>query len=229
MAVYGLDERLWFPDPYEGEPDGLVAVYGDLSPERLLLAYSNGYFPWYSYRATAGAPFWYCPLDRFVIFPDEIHVSHSMRQMLRSDAYEVTFNEDFPAVIQNCSTAQERNVDFGAWLGPDMIDAYTRLYRLGYASSVEVWERDGHRLVGGIRAVRADFRQDAIDAPYNHTMRVFYAESDFEVFETALEGLNDSLPTNPHTQYFKTRVERIRSARAMAQQQQQPGQEIIIK
>ncbi len=69
----------------------------------------------------------------------------------------------------------------------------------------------------------------AIDAPYNHTMRVFYAESDFEVFETALEGLNDSLPTNPHTQYFKTRVERIRSARAMAQQQQQPGQEIIIK
>jgi len=141
MAVYGLDERLWFPDPYEGEPDGLVAVYGDLSPERLLLAYSNGYFPWYSYRATAGAPFWYCPLDRFVIFPDEIHVSHSMRQMLRSDAYEVTFNEDFPAVIQNCSTVQERNVDFGAWLGPDMIDAYTRLYRLGY------------RLVGGLYGV----------------------------------------------------------------------------
>ena len=101
MAVYGLDDKLWFPDPHEGEPDGLVAVYGDLSPERLLLAYSNGYFPWYSYRATAVAIFWYCPLDRFVIFPDEIHVSHSMRQMLHSEKYEVTFNEDFPAVIKN--------------------------------------------------------------------------------------------------------------------------------
>ena len=153
MAVYGLDDKLWFPDPHEGEPDGLVAVYGDLSPERLLLAYSNGYFPWYSYRATAGAIFWYCPLDRFVIFPDEIHVSHSMRQMMRSDTYEVTFNEDFPAVIHNCSTAQQRNVDFGAWLGPDMIDAYTRMHRLGYASSVEVWERDSHRLVGGLYGI----------------------------------------------------------------------------
>lgn len=69
----------------------------------------------------------------------------------------------------------------------------------------------------------------AIDAPYNHKMRVFYAESDFEVFEMVLEGLNDSIPDNPHTQYFKTRVERIRSARMMAQQQQQPGQEIIIR
>ena len=153
MAVYVLDDKLWFPDPYEGEPDGLVAVYGDLSPERLLLAYSNGYFPWYSYRMTLDTPFWYCPLDRFVIFPDEIHVSHSMRQMLRSDAYEVTFNKDFPAVIHNCSTAQERNVDAGAWLGPDIIDAYTRLYRLGYAASVEVWQRDTHRLVGGLYGV----------------------------------------------------------------------------
>ncbi len=83
MAVYQLDNELWFPDPHLGEPDGLVAVGGDLSVDRLLLAYSNGFFPWFSYQ-DCKEPLWYCPLQRFVIFPDEIHVSHSMKQLIKS-------------------------------------------------------------------------------------------------------------------------------------------------
>lgn len=78
MAVYQLDDDLWFPDPRLGEPDGLVAIGGDLSRERLLLAYTNGFFPWYSYKFSP-EPYWYCPMQRFVIFPKEIHISHSMK------------------------------------------------------------------------------------------------------------------------------------------------------
>lgn len=155
--VFQLDnEKLWFPHPTWGEPDGLVAVGGDLSAERLLLAYANGYFPWYAFNASS-EPHWYCPLLRYVIFPSQIHISHSMRQLLRQRRYEVTVNRDFHHVIQGCATAQGRNQEQGAWLGPDIIEAYTRLHRLGHAASVEVWEpadnTEGRRLVGGLYGV----------------------------------------------------------------------------
>lgn len=150
--VWQLNDDLWFPDPRWGEDDGLVAIGGDLSVNRLLLAYSNGFFPWYSFSMER-EPHWYCPLDRYVIFPREIHVSHSMRQLLRQRRYEVTVNEDFEGVIHGCSTAQGRNEESGAWLGPDIIEAFTRLHRLGYAASVEVWE-----------TLRAD-TSDSLDAP----------------------------------------------------------------
>ena len=150
MAVWQLDEELWFPNPRWGEEDGLVAIGGDLSPERLVLAYSNGFFPWYAYQMER-EPHWYCPLDRYVIFPDEIHVSHSMRQLLRQQKYEVTVSHDFDGVIRGCSVAQGRNEENGAWLGPDIIEAFTRLHRLGLAASVEVWEQQ--RLVGGLYGV----------------------------------------------------------------------------
>lgn len=150
MAVWQLDDELWFPNPRWGEDDGLVAIGGDLSPERLVLAYSNGFFPWYAFQMES-EPHWYCPLDRYVIFPAEIHISHSMRQLLRQQKHEVTVNQDFDGVIRGCSLAQGRNEENGAWLGPDIIEAFTRLHRLGYAASVEVW--DGQRLVGGLYGV----------------------------------------------------------------------------
>ena len=145
-----MDDELWFPDPHLGEDDGLVAVGGDLSVDRLLLAYSNGFFPWYAFQMES-EPHWYCPLDRYVIFPNEIHISHSMKQLLRQNKYEVTINQDFEGVIHGCSTAQERDEEAGAWLGPDIIAAYTELHRCGYAASVEVWE--DARLVGGLYGV----------------------------------------------------------------------------
>ena len=150
MAVWQLDEELWFPNPRWGEDDGLVAIGGDLSTDRLLLAYSNGFFPWYAFNLEH-KPHWYCPLDRYVIFPNEIHVSHSMRQLLRQQKYEVTVNQDFDGVIHGCSTVQGRHEESGAWLGPDIIEAFTSLHHLGYAASVEVWE--GQRLVGGLYGV----------------------------------------------------------------------------
>lgn len=161
MAIFQLDDNLWFPDPHLGEDDGLVAVGGDLSVNRLLLAYSNGFFPWFSYRYYE-EPHWYCPLNRYVIFPTEIHVSHTMRQLLKQRKYDVTINHDFEGVIRGCSKADGRSDDYGAWLGPQMIEAYTELHRLGYAASVEVWEKpsadhsstqDVRNLVGGLYGV----------------------------------------------------------------------------
>ena len=150
MAVYQLDHNLWFPDPHLGEEDGLVAIGGDLSIDRLLLAYSNGFFPWFSFRDQK-EPLWFCPLQRFVIFSSEIHVSHSMKQLLKKNPYQITINKDFEGVMRGCATAQNRNELEGAWLGPNIIKAYTELYRQGFAASVEVWE--GSQLVGGLYGV----------------------------------------------------------------------------
>ena len=169
MAVFQLDDKLWFPDPHFGEEDGLVAVGGDLSVDRLLLAYSNGFFPWFSFR-NREEPLWYCPLQRFVIFPREIHVSHSMRQIFRQNRYRVTINRDFDGVIRGCATAQNRNEEEGAWLGPKIIEAYTELHRQGFAASVEVWDQDD-RLVGGLYGVNLG--------------RAFFGESMFSLVPSA--------------------------------------------
>lgn len=158
-----LDNRIWFPHPESqwidedtgeitmlGESDGgMIAVGGDLSTERLLLAYENGIFPWFSFRV--GDMYWYCPVHRFVIFPDEIHVSHSMRTLMNKHIYRVTFNTAFDQVIRGCSTADGRIDEYGAWLGDDIIDSYTKLHKLGRARSVEVWR--GEELVGGLYGV----------------------------------------------------------------------------
>lgn len=167
MAVFQLDDKLWFPDPHLGEDDGLVAVGGDLSIDRLLLAYSNGFFPWYSFRDENCL--WFCPLQRFVIFPKEIHISHSMQQLIHQNRYKLSINKDFDGVIHGCSTAQNRDEEEGAWLGPDIINAYTELHRQGFAASVEVW--DGQRLVGGLYGVNLG--------------RAFFGESMFSLVPNA--------------------------------------------
>lgn len=150
--VFELDaDEIWFPDPSLGEKDGMLAYGGDLSTERLIMAYANGIFPWYAYDSECPI-LWYCPLNRFVIFPKEIHISHSMRTLINKHAYQVTWDRDFDGVIQGCATVSERQKQFGAWLGPDMIEAFTRLHREGIAHSVEVW--DGDKLVGGLYGVR---------------------------------------------------------------------------
>lgn len=148
--VFELDKKIiGFPDPHLGEEDGLLAVGGDLSVDRLLTAYSYGIFPWYSFR---DAPMieWWCPMKRFVIFPKEIHISHSMRQLMKKDQFKLSFDLAFDDVIRNCS--QLRINMEGAWLGDDMIKAYTELHRQGFAKSVEVWD-ENDQLVGGLYGV----------------------------------------------------------------------------
>ena len=182
-----LDERLWFPNPYWGEEDGLVAIGGDLSIDRLLLAYSNGFFPWYAYQME-GEPHWYCPIDRFVIFPNEIHISHSMRQLMRQHLYEVTINQDFEGVIRGCSKAQGRNEECGAWLGPDIIDAYTDLHHLGFAASVEVWEKSPADGAADLGAPSSDAAADRrlVGGLYGVTLRhAFFGESMFSLVPSA--------------------------------------------
>jgi leucyl/phenylalanyl-tRNA--protein transferase len=162
--IYLLDSTIGFPDPKDGEPDGLFAVGGDLSTQRLLLAYNWGIFPWYAFRAEdncedlinpdTGKPYiqWWCPMKRFVIFPNEIHISHSMRQQLnkvQQGELRVTFDTDFRQVIDQCGKLREDGI--GAWLGQEMKEAYTRLHDEGYATSVEVWKDD--TLVGGLYGV----------------------------------------------------------------------------
>lgn len=146
--IFELTDDIVFPDPRLGDEDGLLAIGGDLSKERLLLAYSYGIFPWFSFRDWP-YPAWHCPMQRFVIFPNEIHVSHSMRTLMNKRIYRITLNEDFEGVIKGCSEVDGRYNNAGAWLGEDMIKAYTDMYLEGYARSVEVWNLEGE-LVGGL-------------------------------------------------------------------------------
>jgi len=144
--IFRLDERLLFPDPALAEPDGLLAVGGDLSVNRLLLAYQNGIFPWYS----DDEPMWFSPHERFVLYPERLNISKSMRKVLRSDVFTVTTNQCFSDVMDACSTAPREGQD-GTWITADMKAAYTDLHHKGHAHSIEVWQ--GDTLVGGLYGV----------------------------------------------------------------------------
>lgn len=147
MPVYRLIDDIIFPSPEEAEPDGLLAVGGDLSSERLLLAYQSGIFPWYS----EGQPIlWWSPDPRLILEPDGFHISRRLGQILRKEAFQVTFDRAFPSVIQACAIAPRKGQD-GTWITPEMQQAYVRLHQQGLAHSVESW-LDGD-LVGGIYGV----------------------------------------------------------------------------
>ena len=129
------------------EPDGLLAIGGDLSKERLLEAYHKGIFPWYE-----GAHIlWWCPDPRFVLFPDEIKISKSMKSLLNKNAFEFTINKAFEKVIQECKSVSRKDQD-GTWITEDIRRAYTLLYKDGYAHSAEAW-KDGE-LIGGLYGIR---------------------------------------------------------------------------
>ncbi|MDQ7949271.1 MAG: leucyl/phenylalanyl-tRNA--protein transferase [Pedobacter sp.] len=148
MVFRLLKDDVHFPDPGLAEPDGLLAIGGDLSTERLLMAYQNGIFPWFSEDDPI---LWYAPHERCVIFPDRIKVSKSMKKILREATFQVTINQDFPAVIRQCAQVP-RNGQLGTWITPEMRSAYTRLHELGIAHSIEVWQNQ--LLVGGLYGVR---------------------------------------------------------------------------
>lgn len=146
MPVFRLDERLIFPPPELAE-DGLLAVGGDLTPERLLLAYAMGIFPWYD----EGQPIlWYSPDPRLVLQACELHVSRSLERTLRRGTFRITFDAAFGRVVDACATAQ-RPGQHGTWITAEMRRAYKRLHRLGYAHSAEAWQ--GQRLAGGLYGV----------------------------------------------------------------------------
>ncbi len=144
MPVFVLNENLLFPDANLADDHGLLAVGGDLSIQRLLLAYSNGIFPWYSEDDPI---MWWSPDPRMVLFPDNFKVSKSMRQTIRNKKYKVLFDTNFKQVIENCAKSS-REDQGGTWITKEMQEAYLDLYRAGYAHSVESY-LDG-KLVGGL-------------------------------------------------------------------------------
>lgn len=147
MPVFRLSENeISFPGPTLAEPDGLLAVGGDLSVERLLLAYTHGIFPWYD---PGEEILWWCPKERFVIFPGEIHVSHSMKKYMRKHQFRVQLNRDFADTMHRCRV--KREFAEGTWISDEMEEAYLNLHKAGYAVSVEVFE-DGE-LAGGFYGV----------------------------------------------------------------------------
>ena len=147
MPVFQLNENaIFFPNPTLAREDGLLAVGGDLSVERLLLAYTHGIFPWYS---PGEEILWWCPKERFVIFPREIHVSRSMKKYMKKHELKIIVNRDFADAMHRCRI--KREFKEGTWISDEMEEAYHRLYEAGYALSVEVTE-DGE-LAGGLYGV----------------------------------------------------------------------------
>ena len=147
MPVYQLSEEFIFPHPQQAEPNGLLAVGGDLSPRRLLTAYAAGIFPWYN----EGSPIlWWSPDPRLVLFPQEFKRHKNLRRLVKSGKFRVTFNHDFPRVIKACSQVKRKG-QTGTWITPAMQQAYLRLHQLGFALSVECYLDDV--LAGGLYGV----------------------------------------------------------------------------
>jgi leucyl/phenylalanyl-tRNA--protein transferase len=147
MPLFALSHELLFPPVHLAEPEGLLAVGGDLSTERLLLAYRSGIFPWYEGEQIL----WWSPDPRCVLFPEELKVSKSMQQLLKRAAFEFTIDRAFGAVISNCRTITRRGQG-GTWISAEVKDAYSKLHAEGYAHSAEAWQNGN--LVGGLYGVR---------------------------------------------------------------------------
>lgn len=145
--MYFLSKELFFPPVSEANRDGILAIGGDLSSERLLLAYKSGIFPWFE----EGEPiYWWSPNPRMVLFLDELVVSKSMRNILNRNIFNVTFNQNFREVISNCQKIKREGQN-GTWITNDMIEAYCKLNEMGFAKSVEVWQNE--ELVGGLYGI----------------------------------------------------------------------------
>ncbi|MBU1610408.1 MAG: leucyl/phenylalanyl-tRNA--protein transferase [Proteobacteria bacterium] len=179
MAIYRLFAEPLFPDPEHADPDGLLAVGGDLTPERLISAYSTGVFPWYAENSPI---LWWSTNPRLVLFPDQLHVSRSLRRVLNRECYSVTYDTAFDDVIRQCAATPRPDQD-GTWLVPEMVEAYTEMHRLGLCHSVEAW-RDGE-LAGGLYGIslgRAFFGEsmffsepDASKVAFVHLVRTLAA------------------------------------------------------
>lgn len=200
MPVYKLTKELVFPPPGLADDDGLLAVGGDLSVDRLILAYSMGIFPWYSENYPI---LWWSPDPRLVIFPKELKVSRSLRQTIKKGIYRVTTNAAFEDVIRNCATVTRKG-EGGTWITDDMIEAYIRLHEAGYAYSVESW--DGDELAGGLYGVVMGkaFFGESMFAKKNDASKVAFATYAIALAESGFE-LIDCQVTTEHMKRFGAR------------------------
>jgi leucyl/phenylalanyl-tRNA--protein transferase len=147
VPLFALEKEIYFPPVHLAEPDGLLAIGGDLSPERLLLAYRSGIFPWYEGEDIL----WWCPDPRFVLFPGELKVNRSIAKMIQRDEFTFTINKSFEQVIHNCKKIS-RPGQQGTWITDEVEKNFTKMHQLGYAHSAEVWKND--ELAGGLYGIR---------------------------------------------------------------------------
>ncbi len=164
MSLFVVDKELYFPPVHLIDEDGLLAIGGDLSPERLLLAYRNGIFPWYEGEYIL----WWAPDPRFVLFPHELKINKSVKPLLKRREFTFTTNKAFPEVIRHCKTIPRKDQQ-GTWITDEVEQAYIHLHALGYAHSAEVWNNDV--LVGGLYGIRLG--------------KVFFGESMFSLLPNA--------------------------------------------
>ncbi|MCZ4223727.1 leucyl/phenylalanyl-tRNA--protein transferase [Pedobacter rhodius] len=184
------DDDLSFPNPALAEDDGLLAIGGDLSLKRLLLAYSNGIFPWFS----EGEPIlWYSPHQRCVIYPDKIKISKSMKKIIKDGVFKITINQAFSEVIKNCATTPRTGQD-STWITREMQDAYINLHKKGFAHSVEVWLNGN--LVGGLYGLKIN-RVFCGESMFSHVSNaskaalIFLSKTDVDLIDCQLP--NDHL------------------------------------
>ena len=164
--MYSFKNNIWFPHPMDVDESGILCIGGDLSVRRLLLAYQYGIYPWYNIEDPIT---WWCPKPRYVIFPESVKVSKSMRSCFNMKKFEVTYNQGFDAVIRQCQRIKRKN-QRGTWISEAIIEAYTNLYHIGLATSVEVWNSQG-QLAGGLYGVNIG--------------KVFFGESMFSLESNA--------------------------------------------
>lgn len=146
--VYTLTDELIFPPAHLATHDGLLAIGGDLSVERLILAYHSGIFPWFE----EGSPLlWWSPDPRMVLYPEQLKISKSMKKLIRDKTFKVTVNKSFTEVISNCAHVKRKGQE-DTWITANMINAYCELHELGWAHSVEVWDAN-EKLVGGLYGI----------------------------------------------------------------------------
>ena len=176
MPIFRLSEKISFPPPQYAEPEGLLALGGDLSEKRLLLAYRMGIFPWFS----EGDPIlWWSPDPRLVLFPAEFKLSHRLKRTIKQNIFEITCDTSFNRVIAACAQTRVKN-DQGTWILDEMIDAYSHLFKSGYAHSVEVWHED--QLAGGLYGVSLGgcfFGESMFTLVSNASKVALYALCDF--------------------------------------------------
>lgn len=200
MTVYRLTKELVFPPPELADDDGLLAVGGDLSVDRLVLAYSMGIFPWYSGKSPI---LWWSPDPRMVLFPKELKVSRTLRQTMKKGIYRITTNAAFEDVISNCATITRKGEN-GTWITDEMIEAYIRLHKAGYAHSVEAW--DGAELAGGLYGIVMGkvFFGESMFAKKSDASKVAFATYAVQLAEKGFE-LIDCQVTTEHMKRFGAR------------------------
>lgn len=217
--MYLLSKEIIFPPVHLANEDGILAIGGDLSVERLQLAYKSGIFPWFN----QGEPIiWYSPKDRMVLFPKDLKISKSMQQIIRKNEFEITYNQNFEEVISNCKTIY-RDGQGGTWITDEMQEAYIKLHKLGIAKSVEVWEhfdsaQCDKKLVGGLYGIDLGhvFCGESMFSNVSNTSKLAfiylvqklekenYKLLDCQVYNSHLESLGaDEISRNEFLKYLK--------------------------